>query len=105
MQVTDSQAAAKAELLAQQIFRRKGAETGGSGADFSGRVAVFQPPDTLRPQHDQPFAVQVEFHQSEVRAQPVVALRDPSVPGLVEAEDGFQDPEHIHVPLSLLLAT
>ena len=79
----------------RQVFRRKGAETGGSGADFGGRAAVFQPPDTLRPQHDQPFAVQVEVHQSEVRAQPVVVLRYPPVSRLVEAEDAFQDPEHM----------
>ena len=32
------------------------------------RAAVFQPPDALRPQQDQPFAVQVEVDQGEVRA-------------------------------------
>jgi hypothetical protein len=78
-----------------QVFRRKGAETGGSGADFGGRAAVFQPPDALRPEHDQPFAVQVEVHQSEVRAQPVVVFRDPAVSRLVEAEDAFQYSKHM----------
>src|ERR1039458_4608468 len=52
-------------------------------------------PDTLRPQQDQPFAVQVEVHQSEVRAQPVVVLRYPPVSRLVEAEDAFQYPENM----------
>ena len=79
----------------RQVFRRKGAETGGSGADFGGRAAVFQPPDTLRPQHGQAFAVQVEVHQGEVRAQPVMVLRDPPVSRFVESEDAFQDPENM----------
>jgi hypothetical protein len=78
-----------------QVFRRKGAETGGSGADFGGRAAVFQPADTLRPERGQPFAVQVEVHQSEVRAQPVMVLGDAPVSHLVEAEDAFQDAEHM----------
>jgi hypothetical protein len=55
--------------------------------------AVFRPPDTLRREHCQPFAVQIEIHQGEVRAQPVMVLGDASIPHLVEAEDLLQDAE------------
>jgi hypothetical protein len=53
--------------------------------------AVSRPRETLRPEHYQPFAVQIEIHQSEIRAQPVMVLRDASVPHLVEAEHTIQD--------------
>jgi hypothetical protein len=56
---------------------------------------VFRPPDTLLPEHCQPFAVEVEIHQGEVRAQPVVVLGDAAVPRLLEAEDTLQDAEHM----------
>ena len=49
-------------------FIRAMPESGGSGADLQCPAAVFQSPDALRPEQDQPFAVQVEVHQSEVRA-------------------------------------
>ena len=53
----------------------------------------FLPPETLRPERCQPFAVQVEIAQREAGAQPVVVLLDASVSHLVEAKDTFQDPE------------
>src|ERR1035437_5270262 len=82
-------------MAAQRVFRRTGAEAGGYGGDFSGRVAVFQPLDTLRPQHGQASAVHVEVHQGEVRAQPIMVLRDAPVSRLVEAEDALEDAEHV----------
>jgi hypothetical protein len=38
--------------------------------------------------------VEVQVHQGEVGAQPVMVLRDASVSHLVEAEDPLQDAEH-----------
>ena len=61
--------------------------------DWSSVEAVFRPSDALLPEHGQMFAVQVEVHQREVRAQPVMVLRDPPIAHLVEAEDAFQDTE------------
>jgi len=55
----------------------------------------FRPPDTLLPEHCQPFAMEVEIHQGEVRAQPVVVLGDAAVPRLLEAEHTLQDAEHM----------
>ena len=68
---------------------------GGSGSDLKCQAAVFRPPDALRPERGQAFAVQVEIDQGEVRAQPVMVLRDPSVSRLVESEDAFQYPENM----------
>jgi len=39
--------------------------------------------------------MQVEIDQGEAGAQPVIVLRDPPVSHLVEAEDAFQDAEHM----------
>ena len=75
-------------------------------SDRSPEAAVFlldsvpceadcRPPDTLRREHRQAFAVQIEIHQGEVRAQPVMVLGDASVPHLVEAEDTLQDAERM----------
>src|ERR1039458_9064274 len=63
--------------------------------DLSSVEAVFRPSDALHPERGQMFAVQVQIDQREVRAQPVVVLRDPSIAHLVEAEDAFQDAEHM----------
>ena len=41
------------------------------------------------------FAVEVEVHQREVCAQPVMVLRYPPIAHLVEAEDALQDAEHV----------
>ena len=48
-----------------------------------------RPPDALRPQYGQAFAMQVEIDEGEVRAEPVMVLRDAPVSHLVEAEDAF----------------
>ena len=40
----------------------------GHEAELQRRAVVFQPPDALLPEQHQPFAVQVEVDQSEVRA-------------------------------------
>jgi hypothetical protein len=47
-------------------------------------------PGALLPRDCQTFAVQVQVHQREVRAQAVMVLRDASVSHLVEAEDALQ---------------
>ncbi len=52
-------------------------------------------PGTLLPKDCQTFAVQVQVHQREVRAQAVMVLRDASVSHFVEAEDALQDPERM----------
>src|ERR1019366_2940772 len=39
--------------------------------------------------------MQVEINEGEVRAEPVMVLRDAPVSHLVEAEDAFQDAEHM----------
>jgi hypothetical protein len=49
----------------------------------------------LLPKDCETFAVQVQVHQREVRAQAVMVLRDASVSHLVEAEDALQDPERM----------
>lgn len=72
------------------VFGRAMPGAGSSGVDLNCQTAVFQPPDTLRPEHCQPFAVQVEVDQSKAGAQPVMVLRDSPVSHLVEAEDAFQ---------------
>ncbi len=41
----------------------------------------------------QTFAVKVEVDEGEVRAEPVMVLRDASVSHLVEAEDKLRDAE------------
>jgi hypothetical protein len=71
---------------------------------------VFLPPGAVLPEHCQAFAVDVEVHQCEVRAQPVVVLGDASVSDLVEAEDALEDAEHMlhwsarsSVPVRLLV--
>ena len=43
----------------------------------------------------QPLAVQVEVDEGEVRAQPVMVLRDASVAHLIEAEDALQDTKDV----------
>jgi hypothetical protein len=48
--------------------------------------------------------MQIEIDQGEAGAQPVMVLREPPVSHLVEAEDAFQDAEHMFL-LSLLLST
>ena len=67
----------------------------GLGADWSSRRIVFRSPGTLRPLHQQPFAVDIQVHQGEARAQPIVVLRDATVSRLVEAEDALQDAERM----------
>lgn len=61
--------------------------------DLSSVEAVFRPPDALRPERGQMFAVEVQIDQREARAQPVMVLRDPPIAHLVEAEDSFQNTE------------
>src|SRR5712671_3199666 len=39
--------------------------------------------------------MQVEIDQGEVRAEPVMVLRDATIAHPVEAEDAFQDAEHM----------
>src|SRR5258708_35525235 len=39
--------------------------------------------------------MQVEIDQGEVRAEPVMVLRDATIAHSVEAEDAFQDAEHM----------
>jgi hypothetical protein len=39
--------------------------------------------------------MQVEIHEREARAQPVMVLRKATVSHLVEAEDALQDAEHM----------
>ncbi len=56
---------------------------------------IFRPPDAVLPEHCQAFAVHVEVRQGEVRAQPVVVLRDASIAHLVEAEDALHDAERM----------
>lgn len=53
----------------------------------------FRSPDAVLLEHGEPFAMQVEVHQGEVRAQPVVVLRDAPIAYLVEVEDALQDTE------------
>jgi hypothetical protein len=43
----------------------------------------------------QAFAMQVEIDQGEVRAERVMVLRDATIGHPVEAEDAFQDVEHM----------
>ena len=38
---------------------------------------VYRPPDALLPEYCQAFAVHIQVHQGEVRAQPVMVLRKP----------------------------
>jgi len=52
--------------------------------------ANFLLPDALLSKYGQVFAVKVGVHQREVRAQPVMVLRDASVANLVETEDAPQ---------------
>jgi transglutaminase-like putative cysteine protease len=54
---------------------------------------VFRPTDAVLPEHCQSFAMEIEIHQREVRAQPVMVLGYASVSHLVEAEDALQDAE------------
>jgi hypothetical protein len=79
---------------------------GGKKVEVLGRVFLsdrsptaarpfFRPRDTLRPEHCHPFAVQIEIHQGEVRAQPMMVLGDASIPHLVEAVDLLQDAERM----------
>ena len=51
--------------------------------------------NALRPDRGPAFAMQVEIDQGEAGAQPVMVLRDPPVSHLVEAEDAFQEAEHM----------
>lgn len=57
--------------------------------------AVFQPPDTLRPQRGQSLAVLIEVDQREAGAQPVVVLLQAPVSHFVEAEDALPYPERM----------
>src|ERR1022692_4060586 len=59
------------------------------------RRPLFRPPDAVLPEHCQSFAVQVEVHQGEVGAQPVMVFRKTPVSHLVEAEDPLQDAERM----------
>ena len=65
------------------------------GGYFVRLEACFPPPGAVLPEHGQPFAVEIEVHQGEVRAQPVVVLGDAPVAHLVEAEDALQDTEDV----------
>ena len=56
---------------------------------------IFRPPDAVLPEHCQAFAVEIEVHQGEVRAQSVMVLRKAPVSDLVEAEDTLQDAERM----------
>lgn len=56
---------------------------------------ISLPPDAVLPEYCQAFAVHVQVHQREVRAQPVVVLCDAFVSHLVEAEDALQDAERM----------
>ena len=55
----------------------------------------FLPPDALLPEHGQMFALEVQVHQREVRAQPMMVLCNASVAHLVEAEDALQDAKYM----------
>ena len=63
------------------------------GVDLHGAGGCFRPPGALGRESCQPLAVKVEVDEGEVRAQPVMVLRDASIPHLVEAEDALQDAE------------
>src|ERR1700741_243757 len=49
--------------------------------------------ETLRPSDGQSFAVQIQIHQGEAGAQPVVVLTESTISGLLKAEDALQYPE------------
>src|SRR6266852_8142064 len=51
--------------------------------------------ETLRPRYCQPLAVQIQVHQREAGAQPMMVLLNPSVSHLLEAEDALQDPKRM----------
>jgi len=55
--------------------------------------AVFSAREALCRKRCQAFAVKVEVDEGEVRAQPVMVLRDASVSHFVEAEDALPDAE------------
>jgi hypothetical protein len=59
-----------------------------------GSIAVcgshIRPPQTLRPEQGQSFAMQVEVDQGEADAQPVIVLVDSPISDLVETEDVLQ---------------
>ena len=55
----------------------------------------YRPPDPLRPERYQLFAVEVEVDQGEARAQPMMVLGDTQVAHLVEAEDALEHPERM----------
>ncbi len=50
-------------------------------------------PGTLRPGYGQPLTVQIEIHQREACAQPLMIFLQPAISHLVEAEDALHDPE------------
>jgi hypothetical protein len=57
--------------------------------------AVFQPPQTLRPERGQPFAVLVQVHQREARAEMIVVLLQAAETHFYESEDALQDAERV----------
>ena len=56
---------------------------------------VYRPPDALLPEYCQSFAVHIQIHKGEVRAQPVMVFGQAPISDLVEAEDPFQDTERM----------
>src|ERR1700674_1596584 len=52
-------------------------------------------PETLRPRHCQPSAVQIQVHQREAGAQSMMVLLNPAVSHLLETEDALQNPERM----------
>jgi hypothetical protein len=60
---------------------------------FSGIPLFTRLSETLRPRHCQPIAVQIQVHQREAGAQPLMVLLNPSVSHLLETEDALQNPE------------
>lgn len=63
-------------------------------ADFSlGRPFFGPPPDTLRPEWEQPFAVMVEIHQREGGQQPLVVFLQAAIARFGKSKHPLQDAE------------
>ena len=50
---------------------------------------------TLRPEQDQPFAVQIQIAEREAGSQPIVVLCQAAISHLVEAKDALEDAERM----------
>ena len=65
------------------------------GARLDGPSGYFRAPGALRPEPNQPLALQVEAAQCEAHAEPVMVLPDASIAHPVEVEDTLQDSERV----------